>query len=71
MCELTHGMAGERRGNGMGAAWERHAMCESAFSVTPCRLVATDVTEQSIATNLTAMQTAGSVVTFQKILVFR
>ena len=26
-----HGMAGERRGNGMGAAWVRHAMCESAF----------------------------------------
>jgi hypothetical protein len=24
MCELTHGM---------GAAWARHAMCESAFTV--------------------------------------
>ena len=23
MCELTHGMAGERHGNGTGAAWER------------------------------------------------
>ena len=22
-----------RQGNGMGAAWERHAMCESAFSL--------------------------------------
>ena len=32
MCELTHGMAGERHGNGMGAAWARHAMCESAFN---------------------------------------
>jgi len=31
MCELTHGMAGEQHGNGMGAAWARHAMCESAF----------------------------------------
>jgi len=31
MCELTHGMAGERHGNGMGAAWARHAMCESAL----------------------------------------
>jgi len=33
MCELTHGMAGERCGNGMGSAWARHAMCESAFRV--------------------------------------
>jgi hypothetical protein len=32
MCELTKGMAGERHGNGMGAAWARHAMCESALS---------------------------------------
>ena len=24
MCELTHGMAGERHGKYMGAAWERH-----------------------------------------------
>jgi hypothetical protein len=31
MCELTNGMAGGRHGNGMGAAWARHAMCESAF----------------------------------------
>jgi hypothetical protein len=28
MCELTHGMAGERHGRGMGAACARHAMCE-------------------------------------------
>ena len=27
-CELT-----ARHGNGMGAAWARHAMCESAFKV--------------------------------------
>jgi hypothetical protein len=33
MCELTHGMAGERHGNGMDAAWARHAMWESAFKV--------------------------------------
>jgi len=32
MCELTHGMAEERHGNGIGVAWARHAMCESAFS---------------------------------------
>ena len=25
-------MAGERHGNGIGAAWTRHAMCESAFT---------------------------------------
>jgi hypothetical protein len=31
MCELTNGMAGERHGR--GTAWERHAMCESAFTV--------------------------------------
>jgi hypothetical protein len=31
MCELTNDMAGERHGNSMGAAWTRHAMCESAF----------------------------------------
>jgi hypothetical protein len=31
MCELTHGMAGERHGKSVGAAWARHAMCESAF----------------------------------------
>jgi hypothetical protein len=31
MCELTQGMAGEWHGNGMGAAWARHAICESAF----------------------------------------
>jgi len=33
MCELTHGMAGERHGHGMGTAWARHAMCESAFTL--------------------------------------
>jgi hypothetical protein len=33
MCELTHGMAGERHGNGMGAALARHAMCESAYTL--------------------------------------
>ena len=33
MCELTHGVAGERHGNAMGAAWERHAMCESVFNI--------------------------------------
>jgi hypothetical protein len=26
-------MAGERHRHGMGAAWARHAMCESAFSL--------------------------------------
>jgi hypothetical protein len=26
-------MVGERQGNGMGTAWERHGMCESAFTV--------------------------------------
>jgi hypothetical protein len=25
------GTAGERQGNGMGTAWERHGMCEAAF----------------------------------------
>jgi len=40
-------------------------------SVMPYRLLATDVTEQRIASILMAMQTAGIVVTFQKILVFR
>jgi hypothetical protein len=34
MCELTNGMAGERHGNGMGTAWARHAMSESAFSLS-------------------------------------
>jgi len=38
MCELTHGMAGERHGNGMGAAWARHAMCESAFRGRRCEI---------------------------------
>jgi len=33
MCELKNGMAGERHGSGMGAAWARHAVCESAFSL--------------------------------------
>ena len=33
MCELTKGIAGERYGNGMAAAWARHAMCESVFSI--------------------------------------
>ena len=32
MCELTYGMAGERCGNGMGAAWERQPMCQSALT---------------------------------------
>ena len=32
MCELTHGMTEGRDGNGMGAAWERHAICESILS---------------------------------------
>jgi hypothetical protein len=26
--------AGVQQGNGMGTAWERHGMCESAFTVT-------------------------------------
>ena len=30
--QLTNCMAGERHGKDMGAAWARHAMCESAFS---------------------------------------
>jgi len=29
-------MAEERHENGMGAAWARHAMCESALMVTEC-----------------------------------
>jgi hypothetical protein len=41
MCELTHGMTGEQHGHGMGAAWARHAMCESAFNLQqpsiPCQ----------------------------------
>ena len=28
-----HGTVGAGQGNGMGAAWARHAMCESAFTV--------------------------------------
>jgi hypothetical protein len=32
MCELTHGMVGERHGCGMGTEWARHAMCESALN---------------------------------------
>jgi hypothetical protein len=32
MCELTHGIAGERHGRGMGTAWARHGMCESTLS---------------------------------------
>ena len=35
MCELTHGMAGERHGRGM----EGHAMCESALSLMCIALV--------------------------------
>jgi uncharacterized protein len=27
------GTAGEWQGNGMGTAWERHGMCESALNV--------------------------------------
>jgi hypothetical protein len=27
-------MAGERQGRGMGTAWARHIMCESAFIIT-------------------------------------
>ena len=39
MCELTHVMAGERHGRGMGTAWARHGngtlcMCESALNQT-------------------------------------
>jgi len=33
MWELTHGVAGERHGKGMGAAWAQHAMCESALTL--------------------------------------
>ena len=28
-----------RQGNGMGAAWERHAMCESAFILHSCSVL--------------------------------
>jgi hypothetical protein len=31
-------VAGERQGNGMGTAWERHGMCESAFRGTRNKL---------------------------------
>jgi hypothetical protein len=31
MCESVFEMAGEQQGNGMGTAWERHGMCESAL----------------------------------------
>jgi len=34
VCELTHGMAGAQHGNGMGAAWAWHAMCESALNTS-------------------------------------
>jgi len=39
MCELTHGVAGERHGKSMGATWARHAMCESALKLTLFRCV--------------------------------
>jgi hypothetical protein len=32
MCESVFKTAGEQQGNGMGTAWERHGMCESAQS---------------------------------------
>jgi hypothetical protein len=31
MCESVFKTAGEQQGNGMGTAWERHCMCESAL----------------------------------------
>jgi hypothetical protein len=31
MCESVFKTAGEQQGNGMGTAWERHGMCESAL----------------------------------------
>jgi hypothetical protein len=34
MCELAHGMAGERHRNSMGTAWAWHAMCEFALNNT-------------------------------------
>jgi hypothetical protein len=37
MCELARpGPAWARHGNGTGAAWERHGMCELALSLTFC-----------------------------------
>jgi hypothetical protein len=34
LCELANGIAGERHGRGMGAAWARHAVCESIFNIS-------------------------------------
>jgi hypothetical protein len=31
MGEVAFNVAGDRQGNGMGTAWERHGMCESAL----------------------------------------
>jgi hypothetical protein len=31
MCGSVFKTAGEQQGNGMGTAWERHGMCESAL----------------------------------------
>jgi hypothetical protein len=33
----------KRQGNGMGTAWERHGMCESALNVVRCRLIFVDL----------------------------
>ena len=45
MCELTHCMTEEWHGNGMDAAWARHAICESAFTLP---LVGTVIYEECI-----------------------
>ena len=50
MCELTHGMAGERHGKGMGVAGARHAMCESALTEL-CFLSATSRLPPAAANN--------------------
>ena len=59
MCELTHGMARERHGNGMGTAWARHAMCESALNV-PKRPVITTKWRRYVGTELKECQCCNS-----------
>ena len=48
MCELTHGMTGERHGNGKDAAGARHTIYESALTINRSAILTVCDTKSAI-----------------------
>ena len=48
-------MAGERHGRGIGTAWARHTMCESAFKYSQCVTVVALVVQHALLMRRTVL----------------